>query len=221
MVALFAHSAVHPAPSVFGVHEQSLAHPLDQMGVDLRHVSCGGGQWLLNFIFACIWLAGRNNPADPGNPANSFLACCTPEFYSTVQSCGNYGDAHPECNPSIDLSELGTNGDFVLFFVTCFCMLVICILYMALALNIMWMTDLFEKYGDPDFSLSPYMFPVSTSGKGGPSGGSTLMARPLPSAMTGGGGGGDTFQQQQPSSQPPPEQLTSRAVAWPLLKDRK
>jgi hypothetical protein len=180
--------------------------------------------WLLTFIFECIWLAGRNDPANPRNPANSFLACCTPEFYTTVTSCGNYGDPHPECNPSIDLSELGTNGNFVLLFVVTFCMIVVFIMYMALALNILWLTDDYVKYGDPDFMLSPYAFPASATSKGGPSGGSTLMARPLPPPLTGDSQGAPLLSQSQPQLQSAVQSadpLTSRAVAYAVLRERK
>ena len=68
--------------------------------------------WLCTFVVHIVWLRGRNNPADPDNPASSYRRCCTPEFYNVVPTCENYGSATPECNPPINLSELGTNGDF-------------------------------------------------------------------------------------------------------------
>jgi len=72
--------------------------------------------WLVTLGYMIAWLAQCNDPSQPNNPANSYRACCTPEFYNTVGACPNYGQPHPECDPGINLSELGTNPDFRFFF---------------------------------------------------------------------------------------------------------
>jgi len=112
--------------------------------------------WLLTFGISIWWLSDRNNPDFPDNPANSYKACCTPEFYNTVGSCPNFGAPMPECNPGINLSELGTTWDFIFFFGVTFAMCIIYILYLYLSPQIMWETDGLAQYGDPESTLPQF-----------------------------------------------------------------
>jgi len=63
-------------------------------------------------IIQFIWINNANDPAWPKNPANSHRACCTPEFYNTIRTCPNFDRPAPECNPPINLNELGIPGEY-------------------------------------------------------------------------------------------------------------
>jgi hypothetical protein len=109
--------------------------------------------WLITLAVDIYWITTKNDPAFPDNPANSNLACCTPEFYTTVVSCKNYLNPAPECNPSINLSELGTNGDMKFFFAVTLIMVGIFTLYLIISLYYMWgIDDLMQ--------VSPLGFPL-------------------------------------------------------------
>ncbi len=96
------------------------------------------------------WAAQRNDPSQPGNPADSYRACCTPEWYNTVPTCPNYGNLSPECNPSIDFQELGSSGDFIFAFVFNFAYIVIWVVYTVLAAYFYRLMDQFRAMGYRD-----------------------------------------------------------------------
>jgi hypothetical protein len=158
--------------------------------------------WLLTWAVEFFWLATRNDPRYPTNPATSNRACCTPEWYNTVGACRNYGDLHPECNPGIDFGELGTNPDFVFFFVVTFAMLVVFILYFVVSWHYMKRCDDLVKYGDPECPIPLYQVPLG----------------PQPTSLSSGGGGGGDYTQVPTSST---DSLNSRVTAWGVLKSRK
>ncbi len=101
--------------------------------------------WLAVMGVEIWWLSTRNDPSFPDNPATSYRACCTPEFYNTVGACPNYGSPHPECDPGIDISELGTNGDMVFFFAVTVVFTVTYIVYLVLGMQILRLTDMHLK----------------------------------------------------------------------------
>ena len=193
--------------------------------------------WVATWAIETWWLIDRNNPSFPDNPANSYKACCTPEFYNTVGACPNFGDPHPECTPGININELGTNGDMVFFYAITVVMVVVFILYIVLSVQIMRLTDLFiqvpsplscpvclvltslsAQSGDPEFQLVPMNFP--NAGNTGPSGGSTAVLQPsvsLPSAVFSGDGGTGTTTAAATAT----SRLMSSYTARHVLKERK
>ena len=72
----------------------------------------------------------------------------------------------PECNPGINLSELGTNWDFVFFFAVTVIMCIIYILYLYLSFQILWETEGLSQYGDPDSTI-PQFRELWAKGSGG------------------------------------------------------
>jgi len=107
--------------------------------------------WFSIFIVQFIWLLNKNDPSFPDNPASSYRACCTPEFYNTVPTCPNFGSAAPECNPPINLSELGVNGDFVFAFAFNIVLFALWGVYIALTVNFMRLVDEFALKGDANY----------------------------------------------------------------------
>jgi hypothetical protein len=103
--------------------------------------------WLCIFVLHLVWITGRNNPLTPDNPANSYRACCAPEFYNTVPKCENYGSASPECNPPINLSELGSNGDFVVAFAMNISFIVLWAFYLFFTVEFMKLMDKYNANG--------------------------------------------------------------------------
>jgi len=107
--------------------------------------SCLGlALWLATWIMELVWLVQRNDPSFYDNPANSYRACCTPEFYNTVGACPNFEAPHPECDPSIDYGELGTNGDFVFYFGITFAYVVIWAMYIWLGFTLMKLVAIYN-----------------------------------------------------------------------------
>jgi hypothetical protein len=111
--------------------------------------------WLATVGIETWWLVTRNDPTFPDNPANSYRACCVPEFYNTVGSCPNFGVPHPECIVSINLNELGTNGDMVFFYAITWVYVIVWFVYIVLGVRLLRLTDVFVKEGDDDTSLVP------------------------------------------------------------------
>ena len=168
--------------------------------------------WLLSFSVLTWWLWDRNNPEFPDNPANSYKACCTPEFYNTVGACPNFGAPHPECDPGINLSELGTNGDIVFFYAVVVLLCIIYIVYLYVSVQVMWETDGYIQYDDPDFPLQATVrFPASATG--GTQGSGTVFAQSPPQAS------GDATPLLPSNSKF--SVLTSNALARDIIKGRK
>lgn len=161
--------------------------------------------WVLTWAVEIWWLAANNEPNFPDDPANSYLACCTPEFYTTVGSCPNFASLHPECDPSINISELGTPWDMIFFFIITIVMIGIFIVYLVLTLQIMWLTDDLVKYGDPDAPIPKYQTPLSN-------------ALPTSAQYQTPGLDPTTATVQQPIGV---NSLTSRATSWQVIQQRK
>ena len=132
--------------------------------------------WLVTLGYLISYVATRNDPAYPNNPANSYRACCVPEFYNVVGACPNFGSSHPECDPGINLNELGTNGDMVFFFFFVVVDILIWILYIVVGWALIKPTALLLSQNDP---TNPLMrFAKSSAGDG-----STFIVAP-PTAGT-------------------------------------
>lgn len=104
--------------------------------------------WFITvFIIQTIFLATKNDPSagNLNNPANSYRACCTPEFYLSVTQCPNYGSPAPECNPSISLSELGANGDFVMAYCWTIAYMGLLSVMLYLTVRFMQLREQYEK----------------------------------------------------------------------------
>jgi|WetSurMetagenome_2_1015567.scaffolds.fasta_scaffold00112_55 hypothetical protein len=170
--------------------------------------------WLLTLGVCFWWMLSRNEPTFPDDPANSFKACCTPEFYNTVPSCPNYNHPMPECNPGININELGTNWPIVFFFVVIIIMIIIYMLYLWLSFQILWETDGLIQYGDPDAPIEALRFPAASTG--GSTGGGTAFAQTPPQLY-------QLVPQSAPSSSGDTTNslLTSNASLRNVLKARK
>lgn len=93
--------------------------------------------WFVGVLIAdAVQMAQRNDPADPLNPANSYYACCTPQFFTAVASCPNFGIPSPQCSPPRTLQDVGGNGDFIMVFIieviTCFFYCVVAVLLLQM-----------------------------------------------------------------------------------------
>jgi hypothetical protein len=96
------------------------------------------------FVIHWTWLTGKNNPAFPDDPASSYRRCCVPEFYNVVPTCPNYGSLTPECNPPINLSELGSNGDFWVGFGCNTSLMILWALYIYFTVEFMRLVDRYQ-----------------------------------------------------------------------------
>jgi len=120
--------------------------------------------WLVMIGYMTAWLIQRNNPSMPNNPANSYRACCVPEFYNVVGACPNFGQPHPECDPGINIDELGTNGDFVFFYFITVTNILMWIIYIVLGFALLKLTEILNREGDPSSPL--YQLATSKPGDG-------------------------------------------------------
>ena len=141
------------------------------------------------FVIQTIWLTTKNDPTTGNldNPANSYRACCAPEFYMAVQDCPNFGKPSPDCNPAIALGELGTNGDFVFAYTWTILSMALEVLLLWFTIQLMRLRDKFEeKGGDQGFVV--VSMPPTKAPDGG--GGTTLLpaqqavANPIPMGGT-------------------------------------
>lgn len=96
--------------------------------------------WFIGVLIAdAVQMAQRNDPADPRNPANSYYACCTAQFFTAVASCPNFGNPTPQCFPPRTISDIGVNGDFVMVFII---ELLTCLFYCLIAVLLLQMDHL-------------------------------------------------------------------------------
>jgi hypothetical protein len=108
--------------------------------------------WFIGVIITdSVMLAGRNNPEDPLNPFNSYYACCTPEFFTTVTSCPNYGNPAPQCFPPKTRQDIGANGDSIMVYIMEF---VFCLSYCLVAVLLLQMDNLLRLLNPSSSSSS-------------------------------------------------------------------
>ena len=120
--------------------------------------------WLIGVIITdSVVLAGRNRSEDPLNPANSYYACCTPEFFTTVTTCPNYGNPTPQCFPPRTRQDIGANGDFVMVYIMEF---VFCLSYCLVAVLLLQMDNLLRIINTSSSSSSSDGYkPLMTPGQ--------------------------------------------------------
>jgi hypothetical protein len=135
--------------------------------------------WAATIGVQTWWIVTRNTPSFADNPANSYRACCTPEFYNTVGACPNFGAPHPECDPAINIGELGTNGDMIFYYAITWGLTIIWVVYLVLTVNLLRTTDVYEKMLRENLlqqAMVPMKFPDASD-----SDGSTLELTGTPS----------------------------------------
>lgn len=108
--------------------------------------------WLVAIgIIDIVNMSNPNHPETPNNPANSYAACCTPQFFTTVTTCANFGLGSPQCTPPRTLADIGVNGDTIFVFIWECLFLIGALLGIVYILQLMQLITAFQANGDNNF----------------------------------------------------------------------